>query len=80
MEVYFDDCYDLLNNKAEVPIAGFGAGVKAKPGMACTALNENKYDENGKWIPPMRDGQSLNPTKKRTFETKGQTWKEITNK
>ena len=31
LEVYFDDCYDLLSNKVKVPIAGFGAGAKAKP-------------------------------------------------
>ena len=31
VEVYFDDCYDLLAEKMKVAIAGFGSGVKAKP-------------------------------------------------
>jgi hypothetical protein len=30
LEVYFDDCYDLLANKIKVPIKGFGKGTKAK--------------------------------------------------
>lgn len=29
VEVYFDDCFDLLNNKAKIPIAGQSA-VKKK--------------------------------------------------
>lgn len=29
VEVYFDDCFDLLNNKAKIPIAGQSA-IKKK--------------------------------------------------
>lgn len=29
VEIYFDDCFDLLNNKVKIPIAGFGGGVKS---------------------------------------------------
>jgi hypothetical protein len=32
VEIYFDDCFDLLNNKVLIPIAGFGKGARAKPG------------------------------------------------
>ena len=30
VEIYFDDCFDLLNNKVQIPISGFGSGAKAK--------------------------------------------------
>jgi len=30
IEVYFDDVYDLLNKKVQIPIAGFGKSVKTK--------------------------------------------------
>jgi hypothetical protein len=50
VEVYFDDCYDLLNNKIKVAIAGFGAGAKAKP--LIDKANIKEVDANGKWIPP----------------------------
>ena len=29
LEVYFDDCFDLLNGKVKIPIAGFGSGAKS---------------------------------------------------
>jgi hypothetical protein len=28
LEVYFDDCYDLLQNKVQIAISGFGKGIK----------------------------------------------------
>jgi hypothetical protein len=31
VEIYFDDCFDLLNNKVQIPISGFGASIKARP-------------------------------------------------
>jgi hypothetical protein len=29
VELYFDDCYDLLNKKIKIPISGFGLNVKS---------------------------------------------------
>ena len=28
-EIYMNDCFDLLNNKVKIPIAGFGMSKKA---------------------------------------------------
>ena len=39
-------------------------------------LNKNKYDENGKWVPPYLAKYEEKPA----FETKGQTWNSITSK
>lgn len=74
VEVYFDDTYDLLNNKIKVAISGFGAGVKAKakgykPGIKQT-------DENGKWVAPYQNGTIRN--EKEEFEAKGQVFKTVT--
>lgn len=54
VEIYFDDCYDLLADKIKVAIAGFGSGVKAKP-VAQWGLNK-ETDENGKWVSPLKNG------------------------
>ena len=54
VEVYFDDCYDLLNNKIKIAIAGFGAGVKAK--AVDNMANVINKDKNGKWVSPHLSG------------------------
>ena len=46
VELYFNDCNDLLNGKAKIPIAGQGA-AKSQP-----ISSQANYDENGKWISP----------------------------
>ena len=53
VEVYFDDCYDLLNNKIKVSIAGFGSGVKAKTKAYRAGITETK---DGKWVSPYQNG------------------------
>lgn len=67
VEVYFDDCYDLLNDKVKVAIAGFGSGVKAKPVAQWAAKAEK--DENGKWICPLQNGTQT--SQKEFCEVKG---------
>ena len=52
VEVYFDDCFDLLNGKAQVPISGFGASKKAKPGGYLMEGSKAKYGSDGKWVSP----------------------------
>ena len=54
VEVYFDDCYDLLNNKIKVAVAGFGRGVKAKPQVFVGGMKQN--DASGKWVDPVKNG------------------------
>ena len=57
LEVYFDDCYDLLANKVKVPIAGFGQGTKAKPKGFQSESTTVTRDANGKWVAPFKDGK-----------------------
>eukprot|EP00933_Yihiella_yeosuensis_P041374 TRINITY_DN35764_c0_g1_i1.p1 TRINITY_DN35764_c0_g1~~TRINITY_DN35764_c0_g1_i1.p1 ORF type:complete len:642 (-),score=92.34 TRINITY_DN35764_c0_g1_i1:192-1889(-) len=56
VEVYFDDCYDLLNQKLRVTISGFGKNKKA--GATNVDPNNVQRDENGKWIPPFQMGEN----------------------
>ena len=73
VEVYFDDCYDLLNNKIKVSIAGFGSGVKAKTKAYKAGIKET--DANGKWVSPYQNG-SLSHAKEEC-EMKGQVFKPV---
>ncbi len=52
LEIYFDDCFDLLNGKAQVPISGFGASAKAKPGGYLMEGSKVRYNSDGKWVSP----------------------------
>ena len=56
VEVYFDDCYDLLNDKVKCAIAGFGSGVKAQAKQAWHMGVNKEVDENGKWVSPLKGG------------------------
>jgi len=83
VEIYFDDCFDLLNNKAQVAISGFGKGAKAKPGGYLMGGNKLNYDENGKWVAPFqadKNGVLQSVIKKEVFETKGQLYKELNSR
>ena len=51
-EIYMNDCFDLLNNKAKIPIAGFGMSKKAN--SAGLGRVQTNYDADGKWIPPTK--------------------------
>jgi hypothetical protein len=74
VEIYFDDCFDLLNNKVQIPISGFGSGSKAKPGGYLLQGSKAKYGADGKWVSPYqknKDGRfTVNDTKEE-FEAKG---------
>jgi hypothetical protein len=52
VEIYLDECFDLLNGKAQVPISGFGASAKAKPGGYLIQGSKAKFDGDGKWVSP----------------------------
>ena len=57
VEIYFNDCYDLLNNKVRVVIQGFGKSIQV--GGAINSMNSRmvaQRDSKGKWIPPAQDG------------------------
>eukprot|EP00928_Gymnodinium_smaydae_P040148 TRINITY_DN27279_c0_g1_i1.p1 TRINITY_DN27279_c0_g1~~TRINITY_DN27279_c0_g1_i1.p1 ORF type:complete len:473 (-),score=50.39 TRINITY_DN27279_c0_g1_i1:127-1362(-) len=50
VEIYFDNVFDLLNNKAPVNIA-------SNKGFTYQQNSAARYDENGKWIPPFLNGK-----------------------
>ena len=53
VEIYFNDCYDLLNNKTRVMIQGFGRNVNALGGKSTMNNRMNvAFDEKGKWVSP----------------------------
>ena len=54
MELYFDDCYDLLNKKMRVAISGFGKN--AKKAATGYMAQVTQRDKDGKWIPPFQRG------------------------
>ena len=51
VEIYFNDCFDLLNNKGKIPIQGLKAKTSVQMGPHSGGLKEER-DANGKWIPP----------------------------
>ena len=76
MEIYFDDCYDLLANKVKVPIAGFGKGTKSQSkGFNARCIGVER-DANGKWVPPILNGKTN--VGKEEFNTKGNTEQQVT--
>lgn len=76
LEVYFDECFDLLQDKVQVPISGFGKG--AKKGVTGTfRAMEVQRDANGKWVAPWTDGEDPNKAK---FEPKGQSERELNSR
>ena len=53
VEIYFNDCYDLLNNKTRVMIQGFGRNVNVLGGQSHLNNGVNVMrDEKGKWVSP----------------------------
>lgn len=80
IEVYFDDCFDLLANKIKIPIAGFGSGVKAHG----TMTTQNVEMKNKKWVSPyaISGVKALKPGEKKQsdFDAKGMAEKEIKSK
>jgi len=52
VELYFNDCNDLLNNKSKIPIAGQGKS-KVTPKQCYHSGGVNaEYSAKGKWISP----------------------------
>lgn len=68
VEIYFDDCFDLLNNKVQIPIQGFGSGAKAKPGGYMMGGSKAKYGADGKWVSPYQKDDKGNFTLNGTKE------------
>eukprot|EP00286_Rhodomonas_abbreviata_P022976 CAMPEP_0181293290 /NCGR_PEP_ID=MMETSP1101-20121128/2986_1 /TAXON_ID=46948 /ORGANISM="Rhodomonas abbreviata, Strain Caron Lab Isolate" /LENGTH=603 /DNA_ID=CAMNT_0023397867 /DNA_START=181 /DNA_END=1992 /DNA_ORIENTATION=- len=56
VEIYLNICYDLLNEKKVVPVAGFGKGCKSTSQSLESFMNVNRR-KGGKWICPFKDGK-----------------------
>lgn len=68
VELYFNDCNDLLNNKATIPIAGQSSKTHFKGSAHCGGL-QAQFDEKGKWVPPDLLTEKKKP---KTYEVYGQ--------
>jgi kinesin family protein 11 len=71
IELYFNDCNDLLNEKKKIPIAGQtkSKGTSFRQGAHTGGINA-QYDEKGKWIPPNIVESQF--SKENAYEAKGQ--------
>ncbi|CAK0858766.1 unnamed protein product [Prorocentrum cordatum] len=58
VEIYLEECYDLLNNKVKVPIAG-ASSVSKKAGGSFNGqrLGGGARSADGKWVPPVVNGK-----------------------
>ncbi len=54
VELYQDQCYDLLNHHKRVRLNKSGRSSVAKSNVSVVGA---QYDENGKWIPPFLNGK-----------------------
>lgn len=52
VEIYMDNCYDLLNDKQKIAVEGYGRSRKVSGRGSFLETCEVKRDANGKWIPP----------------------------
>lgn len=68
VEIYLDNCYDLMNEKVRVPIAGYGRSIKTT--MTRDAKMKTRRDSSGKWIPPCGADGSIT-SRHEAYETSG---------
>lgn len=47
-----DNCYDLLNEKQKIAVAGYGRSAKTSGRGSFLETTEVRRDKSGKWIPP----------------------------
>lgn len=56
VEIYMDNCYDLMRDKQKIAVAGFGRSSKTSGRGAFLETCEVKRDSSGKWIRPRMEG------------------------
>mmetsp|Transcript_75739 Transcript_75739/g.114078 ORF Transcript_75739/g.114078 Transcript_75739/m.114078 type:complete len:457 (+) Transcript_75739:181-1551(+) len=71
VEIYQNICYDLLNDKKAVPVAGFGKGAKSTT-MNLETLLTNRRDKDGKWVCPYKNGKWNTEGATGDYEASGQ--------
>ena len=52
VEIYMDNCYDLMRDKQKIAVAGFGRSAKTTGRGSFLETTEVKRDSSGRWIPP----------------------------
>ena len=52
VEIYMDNCYDLMREKQKIAVEGFGRSRKVSGRGSFLETCEVKRDSSGKWVPP----------------------------
>jgi len=52
VEIYMDNCYDLIHDKQKISIEGYGKSNKVSGRGSFLETTQVKRDGSGKWIPP----------------------------
>jgi len=52
VEIYMDNCYDLIQDKQKISIEGYGKSNKVSGRGSFLETTQVKRDGSGKWIPP----------------------------
>lgn len=52
VEIYMDNCYDLMRDGQKIAVAGFGVSRKVSGRGSFLETTEVRRDSAGKWIPP----------------------------
>ena len=52
VEIYMDNCYDLMREKQKIAVEGFGRSRKVSGRGSFLETCEVKRDASGKWVPP----------------------------
>lgn len=68
VEIYMNNCYDLMKDKMKIAVAGFGRSSKTSGKGYIVNRCEVKRDGSGKWIPP---STTVNTPKTEGYEMRG---------
>ena len=52
VEIYMDNCYDLMRDKQKIAVAGYGRSSKTSGRGSFLETSTVKRDSSGKWVPP----------------------------
>eukprot|EP00580_Thalassiosira_gravida_P003438 CAMPEP_0201618742 /NCGR_PEP_ID=MMETSP0492-20130828/39823_1 /ASSEMBLY_ACC=CAM_ASM_000837 /TAXON_ID=420259 /ORGANISM="Thalassiosira gravida, Strain GMp14c1" /LENGTH=263 /DNA_ID=CAMNT_0048087415 /DNA_START=85 /DNA_END=873 /DNA_ORIENTATION=+ len=52
VEIYMDNCYDLMGEKQKIAVAGYGRSSKTSGRGSFLETCKARRDKSGKWIPP----------------------------
>jgi len=52
VEIYMDNCYDLISQKQKIAVEGFGRSSKISGRGGFIETTQVQRDTNGRWVPP----------------------------